>query len=167
MGERNGPNDLLHSLTELRPSEAKRRFRKSIFEDYPLKGPLGQPACAYCGKWHEKLTLDHLVPKSKGGPHYAKWNLVPACREHNGAKGDLPVFEFWRPLACWTAKREEILLSWVHSNSFISAHTEIASWEQWMENMQKVTPIHELMMEKHAKEKAALNWPPSLYFAAS
>lgn len=159
MGGRNGPDDLLHSLIELRPSEAKRRFRKSIFEDYPLKGPLGQPACAYCGKWHEKLTLDHLVPKSKGGPHYAKWNLVPACREHNGAKGDLPVFEFWRPLDCWTPQREEILVTWVYANSFISAHTDIADWEQWMEAMQRVVPIHEKI-----KEKAAHYWPPSLYW---
>ncbi len=156
MGGRNGPDDLLHSLLELRPSEAKRRFRKSIFEDYPLRGPLGQPACAYCGKWHEKLTLDHLVPKSKGGPHYAKWNLVPACREHNGAKGDLPVFEFWRPLDCWTPHREELLLSWVHSHSFVSAHTDIADWEQWMESLQRVVPIH----ERH-KEKAPI-WAPSL-----
>jgi len=157
MGGRNGPNDLLHSLVELRPSEAKRRFRKSIFEDYPLRGPLGQPACAYCGKWHEKLTLDHLVPKSKGGPHYAKWNLVPACRAHNGQKGDQAVFEFWRPLECWSQEKEWMLLSWVQANSFVSAHTDIGSWEEWMEHVQRVVPIHE---NRH--EKAALAWPPLL-----
>lgn len=162
MGGDNGPDALLHCLIELRPAEAKRRFRRSIFEDYFLKGPLGQPACAYCGKWHEKLTLDHLVPKSKGGPHYAKWNLVPACHEHNGAKGDLPVFEWWRPQGCWTEEREQFLLAWVHANSFVSAHTDLHELEQWMEKVQRVLPIHE-----QRKEKAALAWPPSLYLQAS
>lgn len=156
MGGRNGPDDLLHSLLELRPSEAKRRFRKTIFEDYPLRGPLGQPACAYCGKWHEKLTLDHIVPKSKGGPHYAKWNIVPACRHHNGTKGDQLVFEWWRPLECWTAHRENLLLSWVYANSFVSAHTDISDWEQWMESMKRVVPVHE------PKEKAPSVWTPSM-----
>lgn len=143
MRDEHGPDGLLFSLAELRPSEAKRRFRKSIFEDYPLKGPLGQPACAYCGKWHEKLTLDHIVPKSKGGPHYAKWNLVPACRAHNIAKASLPVFEWWRPQQFWSEEREQKLLSWVWAHSFVSAHTEVSDWEQWMEQVGKVVPIHE------------------------
>lgn len=154
-----GPNELLHSLTELRPSEAKRQFRKGIFEDYPLRGPLGQPACAYCGKWHEKLTIDHIVPKSKGGPHYAKWNLVPACRNHNISKSDQRLFEWWRPLSCWSAEREEILLSWVHCHSFISAYTDIRDWEQWMEAVQRVMPIHDSM-------KKTAYWPPSLHYLA-
>jgi hypothetical protein len=155
-----GPNDFLHSLIELRPSEAKRRFRKSIFEDYPLKGPLGQPACAYCGKWHEKLTLDHIVPKSKAGPHYAKWNLVPACRAHNISKSNFPVFEWWRPQECWSQEREDILLAWVHSHSFVSAHTDIGSWEEWMEQWGRVVPVHERTKEKTAQ------WPPLLFNAA-
>lgn len=160
MGESHGPNELLHSLIELRPSDAKRRFRKSIFEDYPLRGPLGQPACAYCGKWHEKLTLDHIVPKSKGGPHYAKWNIVPACRAHNIGKSDQRVFEWWRPLDCWSAERETVLLSWVHFHSFISAHTNIQDWEETMEEKQRVWPVHDCL-----KEKATL-WSPSLHLAA-
>lgn len=161
MSGNHGPDHLLHSLIELRPSEAKRRFRRSIFEDYPLRGPLGQPACAYCGKWHEKLTLDHLVPKSKGGPHYAKWNTIPACLSCNSSKSNLAVFEWWRPMPFWSQEREEVLLAWVQANSFISAHTEVGSWEEWMEQMGKVLPIHE-----KPKEKAAL-WPPSLYLPAT
>ena len=147
MGMRNGPNELLHSLSELRPGDAKRRFRKSIFEDFPARGPLGQAACAYCGKWHEKLTLDHVVPKSKGGPHFAKWNNVPSCLVCNASKGSLPVFEWWRPLECWTMEREEILLSWIHANSFVSAHTDLSDWEAWCEATQRALPIHETKKE--------------------
>lgn len=41
--------------------------------------------CAYC---HRKrpLTMDHVVPISKGGPHTAD-NVVPACRSCNSRKG--------------------------------------------------------------------------------
>jgi len=153
MGGEHGPNDLLHSLIELRPSDAKRRFRKGILEDYPLRGPLGQAACAYCGKWHEKLTLDHIVPKSKGGPHYAKWNMVPACFSCNSSKSNLAVLEWWRPKQHWSEEREHILLSWVHSHSFVSAHTDISSWEEWMEHCQRVVPVHDVLKEKTAQ------WP--------
>jgi hypothetical protein len=155
MGKSNGPEDLLYSLSILRPSEAKRCFRKSIFDEYPLRGHLGQSACAYCGRWYEKLTLDHVIPKSKGGPHYAKWNLVPACQRCNGAKSSQPVFEWWRPQRFWTLEREELFLSWIYSNSFISAYTEVSSWEEWMEMLQRAAPI-----KQEDIAKAAMRWPP-------
>lgn len=153
MGKGNDADFLLYSLCELRPGEAKRRFRKSIFEDYFLRGPFGHCACAYCGKWTENLTIDHIVPKSKGGPHFSKWNSAPACLSCNASKGSLPVFEWWRPQKFWTPEREEKLLAWVHAHSFISAHTDIGEWEQWMEQTQRIVPVHD------EKQKAAL-WPP-------
>lgn len=137
---RNGPNDLLQSLVELRPADAKRRFRKAIFEDYPLRGPLGQCACAYCGRWQEKLTLDHIVPKSRGGPHFARYNLVPSCKECNLAKGAEPIFEWWRPQQIWTARREEILTTWVYCNSFVSAHTDLQHIEAWAQERGMFVP---------------------------
>lgn len=42
--------------------------------------------CQYCGVSKE-LTLDHLVPRSKGGK--SSWtNLVTACKKCNAKKGD-------------------------------------------------------------------------------
>lgn len=152
MGKRNGPDDLLYSLSVLRPGEAKRRFRKSIFEDFPARGPLGHCACAYCGRWNEKLTIDHIVPKSKGGPHFAKYNLAPSCLFCNASKSNEALFEWWRPQEFWTEARENLLLSWIHSHSFISAHTNLSDHEAWLEETQRVMPIHE------SKEKAA-QWP--------
>jgi len=143
MGKRNGADDLLYSLSELRPGEAKRRFRKSIFEDFPTKGPLGHCACAYCGKWNEKLTIDHIVPKSSGGPHFAKYNLTPACFSCNASKGSQRIFEWWRPKEFWTEERERVLLAWIYAHSFISAHTDVGSWEEWMERTQRTLPINE------------------------
>lgn len=42
--------------------------------------------CHYCGR-KRVLTLDHVIPVSKGGTH-TEANIVPACRSCNSAKGD-------------------------------------------------------------------------------
>ena len=42
--------------------------------------------CQYCGRQAHDLTIDHIVPKSKGGDH--TWeNLVSACKPCNHRKG--------------------------------------------------------------------------------
>ena len=42
--------------------------------------------CQYCGRQAGDLTIDHVVPKSKGGEH--TWeNLVSACKPCNHRKG--------------------------------------------------------------------------------
>jgi 5-methylcytosine-specific restriction endonuclease McrA len=43
--------------------------------------------CQYCGKVSAHLTLDHVVPKKRGGG-YAWENLVSACPSCNRYKGD-------------------------------------------------------------------------------
>ncbi len=43
--------------------------------------------CAYCGCTHEKLTGDHLIPRSKGGESIPE-NIVPACSACNSEKAD-------------------------------------------------------------------------------
>ena len=53
--------------------------------------------CQYCGE-HEGLTLDHVVPKSRGGPD--TWeNLVAACVPCNNRKGGRTPAEAGMPLA--------------------------------------------------------------------
>ena len=42
--------------------------------------------CQYCGKQSKDLTIDHVVPRHRGGPH--RWeNLVSACKACNHRKG--------------------------------------------------------------------------------
>jgi 5-methylcytosine-specific restriction endonuclease McrA len=42
--------------------------------------------CQYCGEQTRDLTLDHVIPRSRGGQH--TWeNLVSACRGCNHRKG--------------------------------------------------------------------------------
>lgn len=41
--------------------------------------------CQYCGKVTRQLTLDHVIPRYRGGPH--TWeNLVSACNQCNRRK---------------------------------------------------------------------------------
>jgi len=43
--------------------------------------------CQYCGSHTHELTIDHIIPKSKGG--IDSWdNLVSACKKCNNKKGD-------------------------------------------------------------------------------
>ena len=50
--------------------------------------------CAYCAA-SGKLTMDHVVPLSKGGAHTAD-NIVPVCLACNMSKGA-------KPLLVWLA----------------------------------------------------------------
>jgi len=119
MPRANGPDELLYSLIELRPGDARRRFRKSIFEDYPLRGPLGQCACAYCGRWDEKLTIDHIVPKSKGGPHFERANLAPSCFACNSSKSNFDLWDWWNQQEFWSFSRANILTIWMNCDTLL------------------------------------------------
>lgn len=45
--------------------------------------------CVYCGKKPKKLTMDHIIPISRGGSHTAS-NIVPACMSCNASKKSGP-----------------------------------------------------------------------------
>lgn len=52
--------------------------------------------CLYCGT-HKDLTLDHVMPSSRGGTH--TWvNLATACKRCNARKGDYTPEEADMPL---------------------------------------------------------------------
>lgn len=62
-----------------RPRPRVKLTRREIFirDDY---------TCQYCGTRTHDLTIDHIVPRSRGGGH--SWdNLVSACRSCNHRKG--------------------------------------------------------------------------------
>lgn len=46
-----------------------------------------EDTCQYCGKRSRDLTLDHILPRSRGGQ--GTWeNLVACCKACNGKKGN-------------------------------------------------------------------------------
>jgi 5-methylcytosine-specific restriction endonuclease McrA len=57
------------------------------------------PACVWCGRelWQRDLTLEHVVPRSRGG-HATPENAVVACRPCNRRRGSKPVDAYVRDL---------------------------------------------------------------------
>ena len=83
--------DLLAQLIALSPKNARRQFRKHIFEAWEWK-------CAYCDKELDDLTatIDHIIPKFKGG-HNIKSNMCCCCSSCNKKKGSTYLEEWYTP----------------------------------------------------------------------
>ena len=68
----------LYNLHTCSSAEAKRMWKESIKNQWDNK-------CAYCGS-EEEITLDHIVPQTKGGSNHTT-NLLACCKKCNGYKG--------------------------------------------------------------------------------
>ena len=75
------PEHYLHNLITMTSPDAKKLWRRAIKEHFNCQ-------CVYCGETYEfkELTLDHVIPRSRGGESITS-NLVPACRKCNQGKG--------------------------------------------------------------------------------
>ena len=81
--------------------------------------------CQYCGTT-KNLTLDHLIPKSKGGK--SSWtNLVTACQECNTKKGDSSIEKTGMTLETKPFKPSYISFLKMGSNSLND------DWKQFLE----------------------------------
>jgi hypothetical protein len=83
----------------------KHRFRRGIIEAW-------DGCCAYCGCQPMKITLDHIVPKVKGGTTQRS-NLVPACPSCNVAKNHCDWLGWFRQQPAHTEAREQRIKAWV------------------------------------------------------
>lgn len=110
--------------------------------------------CYYCGcgllpvkkgkdrAWHRRraeeqglllATVDHVIPKSAGGPNGAWWNHRPACETCNAKKGSRPLW-VWRRES-WDRFMKE---SGQEVRAYIRRHREVGStWfptdQEWWE----------------------------------
>ena len=83
----------LRSVSETFPMPSVIRLHKYVY--LPYRGVMltrqnifkrDNHQCQYCGT-PEELTLDHVIPKSRGGR--TSWdNLITACKRCNSRKGD-------------------------------------------------------------------------------
>ena len=80
------PRSLMHDLLTFRASDAKRMWMENILAR-------DNHTCHYCGST-ENLTLDHIVPRARGGARWDANNVITACRCCNQAKGTMSYSEF-------------------------------------------------------------------------
>lgn len=78
--ERNREQELL------RLANRRALLRNATDETKAFIGELLSRPCDYCGAT-ENITIDHVVPLSRGGKHEAD-NLAPACLSCNSSKND-------------------------------------------------------------------------------
>ncbi|HEY2173952.1 MAG TPA: HNH endonuclease [Mycobacteriales bacterium] len=93
---------VMHSVRQAVPLPAVVRLTRFVRVPYRATVPLTRKAvfardggrCAYCDA--PATSLDHVVPKSRGGSH--SWeNVVASCRRCNHTKGDRAIAELgWR-----------------------------------------------------------------------
>jgi len=83
-----------YDLSEEEIKKEKRKARE-LRESQWWKRKLAKGVCHYCGKQMspKALTMDHVVPISRGGKS-TKNNVVPACKECNTLKKQLLPMEW-------------------------------------------------------------------------
>ena len=78
-----------HFILEISEAEVKREREKSreLRKSRWWQNRIALGRCHYCGEKFppEELTMDHLVPVSRGGKA-SRNNVVPACKECNSRK---------------------------------------------------------------------------------
>lgn len=73
----------------LQASRRRARFEGKVTREEWLAVVLAWGSrCAYCQVTDKPLTIDHVIPVSKGGRHEVS-NIVPACKCCNDRKNDL------------------------------------------------------------------------------
>jgi hypothetical protein len=96
-------DELLYNLEATKSSEARRKWRESIKEEWNYE-------CAYCGS-EKNLTLDHIIPRSKGGSDKIT-NIVCACKECNHDKGQEFWSEWYLKQDFFTTERLSEIINW-------------------------------------------------------
>ena len=67
--------------------------------------------CSYCGE-EKKLTYDHFIPFSQGGP-FARKNIIPACASCNSSKGTKRFEEWFPKQSFYTEEREGKIIEYL------------------------------------------------------
>ena len=100
----NSAQAYVFNLQTTSSAEAKRLWRSKIKEEWDWE-------CAYCGS-DENLTIDHIVPRAKGGTDFTK-NVLCACQECNQDKGHTPVEDWYLSQEFFDVDRYEKIKDWM------------------------------------------------------
>lgn len=126
---------LMHSATVTVPLPSVIRLSNYVRVPYRAKVPLTRAGlmhrdryrCAYCGSKAE--TIDHVVPKSRGGPH--TWlNCVASCARCNHRKADRLLSELG-----WSLKFEPTAPHGPHWRLLAHVNDADPEWQQYLGNV--------------------------------
>ena len=98
------PRQYLFNLETLSSSEAKRLWRSKIKQKWNYE-------CAYCGS-DKDLTIDHIVPRSKGGTDFTK-NVVCCCHDCNQSKSHTPWEDWYFSQEFFSMNRYNMINEWM------------------------------------------------------
>jgi len=101
------PRQYLFNLETLSSSEAKRLWRSKIKQKWNYE-------CAYCGS-DKDLTIDHIVPRSKGGTDFTK-NVVCCCHDCNQSKSHTPWEDWYFSQEFFSMNRYNMINEWMESD---------------------------------------------------
>jgi 5-methylcytosine-specific restriction endonuclease McrA len=102
-------NEPLALLLELRPKQAKKRFREEIYKAWNYK-------CGYCND--NATSLDHIIPKFKSGSSN-RGNLIPCCRTCNASKASSPMEEWYRQQEFFSQKKLDAVHEWTKGDKIV------------------------------------------------
>ena len=106
----------------------KRRSRRNIA--FSKKNILRRDnyTCQYCGDKSHSLTVDHIIPKSRGGN--ASWtNMVVACKPCNLSKGNQTATEAGMELSRKPSRPEYYLYPLAVPSAPV---THVESWRKYL-----------------------------------
>lgn len=84
--------------------------------------------CQYCGHRGSDLTIDHVIPRSRGGLH--TWeNVVSACRQCNHRKGGKSVAEAHMQLRIQPFEPRASVYYTIERGIDLSSHIE---WQEFL-----------------------------------
>ena len=98
------PKAYVFNLQTTSSSEARRLWRRDIKESWNFK-------CAYCGS-EDNLTIDHIVPRAKGGPDFTK-NVLCCCHSCNQDKGHEDWEEWFFNQSFFSLERYHEIRKWM------------------------------------------------------
>lgn len=109
----NSPQAYVFNLQTTSSAEAKRLWRSKIKEEWGHE-------CAYCGS-QDNLTIDHIVPKAKGGPDFTK-NLLCACHDCNQDKAYSPMEDWYLSQEFFNVDRYEKIKKWMEPEPAVNLY---------------------------------------------
>jgi 5-methylcytosine-specific restriction endonuclease McrA len=105
-----------------RPRPRVKLTKREIFrrDDY---------VCQYCGQPSARPTVDHIIPRVRGG-EYSWENLVTACPQCNRRKGGKTLQEAHMPLHCRPTEPQPTA-EYLYGHQ--ARNAECAEWQKYLE----------------------------------